>query len=82
MEFCIATTIAMEYDLIITNGVVVTDSETGDYDIAVKDEKIANIVPRGDLKNAKAQKTVDAEGGYVMVFDPMQTILRSKLSIT
>lgn len=58
---------ATEYDLIIINGVVVTDTEIGDYDIAVKDEKIAKVVARGGLKDAKAEKTIDAEGGYVMV---------------
>lgn len=58
---------ATEYDLIIVNGVVVTDTEIKECDIAVKDEKIAKIVPRGGLKDAKASKTIDAEGGYVMV---------------
>lgn len=58
---------ALEYDLLIVNGVVVTDTEVGEYDIAVKDEKIAKVVKRGELSDVKAAKTIDAEGGYVMV---------------
>lgn len=58
------------YDLIIVNGVVVTDTDIKEYDIAIKDEKIAKIVPRGELKDVKAGKTIDAEGGYVMVQHP------------
>lgn len=57
---------ATDYDLIVVNGVVVTDTEIQEWDVAIKDEKIANIVPRGGLKHAKALKTIDAEGGYVM----------------
>jgi dihydropyrimidinase len=56
-----------EFDLFIVNGVVVTDTEVGEYDIAVKDEKIAKVVKRGGLGDAKATRTIDAEGGYVMV---------------
>ena len=58
---------AAEYDLIVVNGIVVTDVEIQEWDIAVKDEKIAKIVQRGGLKDAKATRTIDAEGGYVMV---------------
>ena len=58
---------ATEYDLVILNGVVVTESEIGDFDIAVKGEKIAKVGPRGSLKDAKAAKTIDAQGGYVRV---------------
>lgn len=57
---------ATEYDLLIINGVVVTDTEIQECDVAIKDEKIAKIVPRGGLKHVKATKTIDAEGGYVM----------------
>jgi len=56
-----------EYDLLVLNGVVVTDQETGNFDIAVKDGKIAKVVPRGSLNGAKATKTIDAEDGMVMV---------------
>ncbi|KAF2002467.1 D-hydantoinase [Amniculicola lignicola CBS 123094] len=57
---------ADEYDTIIVNGVVVTDTDIADLDIAIKDEKIVKIVPNGGLKDASAKKTIDAEGGYVM----------------
>ncbi|KAH4178314.1 hypothetical protein HBH43_043240 [Parastagonospora nodorum] len=57
---------ATEYDLVIVNGIVVTDTEIQEWDIAIKDEKIANIVSRGGLNDVKAAKTIDAEGGYVM----------------
>lgn len=56
-----------EYDLIVVNGVVVTDVEVGEYDIAIKDEKIAKVAKRGELKDANATTVIDAEGGYVMV---------------
>jgi len=56
----------MEYDLIIINGVVVSENEVQEWDIAIKDEKIAKVVPRGGLRDAKATGTIDAEGGYVM----------------
>lgn len=57
----------MDYDLVIINGVVVTDLEIGEYDIAVKDEKIALLAARGSLSGVAAKKTIDAQGGYVMV---------------
>lgn len=56
-----------EYDLLVLNGLVVTNEETGEFDIAVKDRKIAKVVPRGSLVGAKAAKTIDAEGGMIMV---------------
>jgi dihydropyrimidinase len=58
---------ATDYDLIILNGIVVTDTDIGEYDIAVKDEKIAKVVARGGLKDKKAVRTIDAQDGYVMV---------------
>jgi dihydropyrimidinase len=57
----------LEYDLLIFNGIVVTDTSIQESDIAIKDEKIAKIVPRGGLGDARATKVIDAEGGYVMV---------------
>ncbi|KAF2183806.1 D-hydantoinase [Zopfia rhizophila CBS 207.26] len=57
---------AAEYDLIISNGVVVTDTEIREYDIAIKGEKIEKVVSWGALKDAIAGKIIDAEGGYVM----------------
>tara|TARA_R110002060_G_scaffold30641_6_gene41161 strand:- start:6689 stop:6874 length:186 start_codon:yes stop_codon:yes gene_type:complete len=56
-----------EYDLLVLNGLVVTADETGQFDIAVKDGKIAKLVPRGSLDGITANKTIDAEGGMVMV---------------
>lgn len=56
-----------DYDLLIINGLVVTAADTGYYDIAVKDERIALLAPTGSLGMAKATRTIDAEGGYVMV---------------
>lgn len=57
----------MDYDLLIVNGVVVTDTETGEYDIAIKDEKIKAVEPHGKLSGAKAKRTIDAQGGWVLV---------------
>lgn len=54
-----------DYDLFIINGVVATDEETGTYDIAVKNEKIAKVTPRGGLAALSATRTIDAEGGYI-----------------
>lgn len=61
---------SVEYDVIIVNGVVVSDTNVGEYDIGIKDEKIAKITSKGGLQDAKAAKTIDAEGGYVMVRNP------------
>jgi len=55
------------YDLIVLNGLVVTHEETGEFDIAVKDGKIAKVVPRGELGDVETKKTIDARGGMVMV---------------
>lgn len=55
------------YDLLVINGLVVTASDVGHYDIAIKDEKIALLAPKGSLAEILAKKVIDAEGGYVMV---------------
>jgi dihydropyrimidinase len=55
------------FDLLIVNGLVVTSSDTANYDIAVKDGKIALLAPPGLLGEKNAKKVIDAEGGYVMV---------------
>jgi len=55
-----------EYDLLVLNGLVVTDQETNEFDIAIKDEKIAKLVPRGTLSVDMARKTIDAEGALVL----------------
>ncbi|KAF2710738.1 D-hydantoinase [Pleomassaria siparia CBS 279.74] len=57
---------ATTYDIIILNGIVVTDTEVAELDVAIKDEKIVKILKRGALGDVKATKTIDAEGGYVM----------------
>jgi dihydropyrimidinase len=56
-----------EYDLLVLNGLVVTDQETRELDIAVKDGKIAQVAPRGSFNGVKVAKTIDAEGGMIMV---------------
>lgn len=55
------------YDLLIINGIVVTASDTGAYDIAIKDEKIVLLAPRGGLDGVESKKVIDAEGGWVTV---------------
>ncbi len=55
------------YDLVVLNGLVVTHEETGEFDIAVKDDKIAKVVPRGKLGDLETKKTIDAKGGMIMV---------------
>jgi len=55
-----------EYDLLVLNGLVVTDQETTELDVAIKEGKIAKLVPRGILSVDKATKWIDAEGGMVM----------------
>lgn len=54
------------YDLLVINGLVVTASDIGHYDIAIKDEKIALLAPKGSLAEIAAKRVIDAEGGYVM----------------
>ena len=56
-----------DYDLLILNGLVVTASDIGHYEIAIKNGKIALLAPAGSLTRARAKCTIDAEGGYVMV---------------
>ena len=55
------------YDLLVINGLVVTASDVGHYDIAIKDKKIALLAPKGLLAGNVAKRVIDAEGGYVMV---------------
>lgn len=62
------------YDLLVVNGTVVTAADVGRYDIAVKDGKIALLAPTGALAGASASRIIDAEGGYVMVGDPLLSI--------
>lgn len=55
------------FDLVVTNGRVVTATDSGFYDVGVKDGKIALLAPRGALLTAKTTRLIDAEGGMVMV---------------
>ncbi|KAF2152135.1 D-hydantoinase [Myriangium duriaei CBS 260.36] len=55
-----------QYDLIITNGVVVTAIEVRNADVAIKNGKIAAIEDYGSFKDATTTRTIDAEGGWVM----------------
>ncbi len=55
-----------KYDLLVLNGIVVTDRETRHCDIAVKDGKIAKVVAWGGLSGLSTVKTIDAQGGVVM----------------
>lgn len=59
------------FDLLVINGLVVTASDTANYDIAIKDGKIALLAPPGVLSTKSAKKVIDAEGGYVMVWSNM-----------
>jgi dihydropyrimidinase len=56
-----------EYDLLVLNGLVVTHDKTAELDIAVKDGKIAKLLPRGELEGVEADKVIDAQKGMVMV---------------
>lgn len=56
-----------EFDLVILNGLLVTHQATGELDIAIKDGKVVKVVSRGSLVGAQAKKTIDAQGGVVMV---------------
>lgn len=58
---------AAEYDLLVLNGLVVTHESTEEFDIAVKDGKIAKLGPRGTFSADSAKKTIDTQGGVVMV---------------
>ncbi|PMD52076.1 D-hydantoinase [Hyaloscypha bicolor E] len=55
-----------EYDLLVLNGLVVTHDKTAELDIAVKDGKIAKLLPRGELEGVEADKVIDAQEGMVM----------------
>ena len=53
------------FDLLIINGLVVTADETREADVAIKDGRIAAVESRGAFKDAKATRTIDAEGAWV-----------------
>jgi dihydropyrimidinase len=56
-----------EYDLLVVNGLVVTDQEAGQFDIAIKNGKISKVSPKGSFGSLAAKRTIDARGGMVMV---------------
>jgi hypothetical protein len=62
-----------KYDLLVVNGLVVTTSDTAQYDIAIKDGKIALLAPQGSLSQESSIKVIDAKGGYVMVCESGDT---------
>lgn len=55
------------FDCVILNGVVVSAADVGQYDIGIKDGKIALLAPAWSLKNTPATRVIDAEGAMVMV---------------
>lgn len=56
-----------DYDLLVVNGVVVTDASCGELDIAVLNGKIQAVVARGSLQPGRAKRTIDAQGAFVTV---------------
>lgn len=54
-----------KFDLLITNGVVVTASDEALLDIAIKDGKIAVLAPSGLVPVASCHRVIDAKHGYV-----------------
>jgi dihydropyrimidinase len=65
------------FDLLVVNGLVVTASDTANYDIAVKNGKIVLLAPPGLLMRDKASRVIDARGGYVMVQNSSNCACRS-----
>ncbi|ETN42713.1 dihydropyrimidinase [Cyphellophora europaea CBS 101466] len=55
----------MDFDLIITNGLLATASDIAPLDVAIKAGKISLLAPHGVLDTSKAAKVIDAEGAYV-----------------
>ncbi len=58
----------MKFDLIISNGLTVMETETGYMDIGICGEKIAAILPGDSGRNPRelADRVMDASGCYVM----------------
>lgn len=57
---------AGRFDLLIVNGILVTAEEVREADVAVRDEKVVAIEARGGFRNATAERTIDAQGAWVM----------------
>ncbi|KAL5360232.1 hypothetical protein BJX96DRAFT_149956 [Aspergillus floccosus] len=56
---------ALSLDCVVLDGTVVTSSDTGRYDIGIKDGKVALLAPARSLTRASAKRMIDAEGAYV-----------------
>jgi dihydropyrimidinase len=56
-----------EYDLLIINGIVVTDTDVSENAVAIRDGRIAELIPTGEARRVKAERTIDARGAYVTV---------------
>lgn len=54
------------FDLVITNGLLVTADEVREADIGVQGEKIAAVRGRGGFRDDKIGRLIDAEGGMLM----------------
>ena len=70
------------FDLLVVNGLVVTASDTANYDIAVKNGKIVLLAPPGFFAKDKASRVIDANGGYVMVQNSSTRALSKLTEIT
>ncbi|KAG9252295.1 aminohydrolase [Emericellopsis atlantica] len=53
------------FDCVVLNGTVVTAADIGQYDIGIRDGKIAMLAPRSSLANATADRVIDAQGAFV-----------------
>lgn len=52
--------------LLITNGIIITDEALlVDYDLLIHEDRIAQIIPRGEVIPDADMEVVDANGGYV-----------------
>ncbi|KAF2767315.1 D-hydantoinase [Teratosphaeria nubilosa] len=54
-----------DYDLVVINGVVVTDQEVGKADLAVKGGKIVGVGEPESFNQSKVTRIIDAEGAYI-----------------
>lgn len=70
------------FDLLVINGLVVTASDTANYDIAIDHGKVVLLAPQGLLSKEKAKRVIDADGGYVMVapLNPLNPTLPQSLT--
>ncbi|KAJ7483440.1 putative aminohydrolase [Mycena latifolia] len=57
---------AAKFDLVVLNGVVVTASDTGSFDIGIKDGKVHTLAPSFSQEEIGDAQVIDAQGGMVM----------------